>query len=576
MEKRKKQTESEKVLKTIRTEQASSSSNSFIANNINKTKDFASWMIWYPDLYCDLIKPERGGINLHFDQRVFMRCITRFFSTYGCFPRGWGKTHGELLCYFIVAIRYPNITLSISAQTKSAAAGLISDKYNEIIRQFSLIENEIRKHRFTKDEAYIEFKNGAVIDNLVNDQQSKGKRRIRINIEESALLNNILYEDALAPVVEVPRLTCGKMAIANPEELNNQINFFTTPGWRGSEEHERNIEMLHDMRDLKGKIVIGADWMLGSWFGRGSSKSSILQKKRSMSPTYFDQNYGGKWTGSADGGLVSIDKLQACRVLETPLLQDNSGSSEFYIAVDVARSSNINNNKSSVVVGKVIRNKRTNRVQKIQAVNLFSISNTLNFTLQAVAIKKLRKQYNAKMVIVDANGLGIGLVDELMKDTIDPSTGDSLGCWDTINTDDTPEIEYSEQCLYALKSQSSSSSQNKIVTTFIDMVNSKKLELLRKRSDLNILSEDSNDEYERSVLPFLQTDLLIEEIANLKTKQLNNGALAIERVVRRMDKDRFSCLSYLLFYINEFEDMPQIQKTYDYSQIPSMVSALDF
>ena len=33
----------------------------------------------------------KGGVNLHFDQRVFLRCILRFMSVYGVFPRGWGK-----------------------------------------------------------------------------------------------------------------------------------------------------------------------------------------------------------------------------------------------------------------------------------------------------------------------------------------------------------------------------------------------------------------------------------------------------------------------------------------------------
>lgn len=60
----------------------------FNDNNLNKYIDFASWTLWRPDLFLDLLKPKEGGINLHADQRVFLRCATRFFSLYGCFPRG--------------------------------------------------------------------------------------------------------------------------------------------------------------------------------------------------------------------------------------------------------------------------------------------------------------------------------------------------------------------------------------------------------------------------------------------------------------------------------------------------------
>ena len=52
-----------------------------------------------------------------------------------------------------------------------------------------------------------------------------------MNIEESALLNNALFDDVLKPIVEVSRYTIGNLALVNPEELNQQINFFTTSGF---------------------------------------------------------------------------------------------------------------------------------------------------------------------------------------------------------------------------------------------------------------------------------------------------------------------------------------------------------
>jgi ribonucleoside-diphosphate reductase alpha chain len=57
---------------------------------------------------------------------------------------------------------------------------------------------------------------------------------------------------------------------------------------------------------------------------------------------------------------------------------------------------------------------------------------------------------------------------------------------------------------------------------------------------------------ELNVLPYVQTDLLFEEIANLKLKHMTNGALSVEKVVKKVDKDRFSALSYLIFYITEY------------------------
>lgn len=59
-----------------------------LRSNIDKYVDFISWARFYPDLWLDLIKPKNGGINLHSDQRTFMRIAMRFLSMYGVYPRG--------------------------------------------------------------------------------------------------------------------------------------------------------------------------------------------------------------------------------------------------------------------------------------------------------------------------------------------------------------------------------------------------------------------------------------------------------------------------------------------------------
>jgi hypothetical protein len=341
--------------------------------------------------------------------------------------------------------------------------------------------------------------------------------------------------------------------------------------FRGSDEWQRNLTMIKSMVDLNGKMVLGSDWKLGCWYGRGSTKSQILELRKTTSPIRFNQNYGGKWTGSSSDALVNINKLMDCRVLTEAQFEAIKQTDEYYIGVDVARSQNTNNNQSSVVIGKVIRNSTSNKITSVDIVNLMNISNALNFSAQACIIKKIKRRYNAKVVIVDGNGLGSGLVDELLKESFDPITKEPLGCWDTINTDNIPEIEGSEKCVYDLKAQSA---QSKIITTFIDMIDSRKLRLLEKRHE-NIFADVEDESYEKEILPFAQTDILIEEVSNLKIKYLNNGGLTVEKVVSKLNKDRFSALAYLLWYINEFQSVFAVDN-FDYSKVTHSVTPIDF
>lgn len=516
--------------------------------NIENWEFFCSFSRFYPDKFLDLIKPEKGGINLDLDQRVYLRSMMRFISLYGVFPRGYGKTFLEILASILACIFFPEITIALTAQTKENASELLEDKYNEIMRFYPLLKNEIIKANFAKGKAEIFFRSGAILNNLANAQSSKGQRRKRINVEESALLNNELFDDALAPIVEVPRVCIGKYSVIDPEELNQQINFFTTAGFKGTDEYSRSVDMVKDMVNLKGKIVLGSSFWLASWYGRGSTKSQIFQKKKDMSIVSFAQNYESKWVGASAGALVNINKLQECRNLTHPTLRNDDINEEFYIGIDVARSESTANNQSSAAIIRVVRNNRTNRVKSLEVVNAVNISNTKNFTAQAIEVKRLRKAYSALMVIVDGNGLGSGLVDSLLKETYDPITDEIYPCWNTVNTDNQPETNDYDVCLFDMKAQTY---QSKVISHFIDAVDSGKLRLLEKRKD-STFTQSEMDNYIEKVLPFIQTDFMFEEIANLKLKVLNNGNLTVEKTVSKLNKDRFSCLSYVIFYIMEF------------------------
>jgi ribonucleoside-diphosphate reductase alpha chain len=105
--------------------------------------------------------------------------------------------------------------------------------------------------------------------------------------------------------------------------------------------------------------------------------------------------------------------------------------------------------------------------------------------------------------------------------------------------------------------------RSEILVTFINMVESEKLRLIEKKQDSNYDVTD-NDYYKKNILPSLQTDLLIEEIANLQLKHLSGGKISIEKVVNKFDKDRFSSLIYPLWYIKTFEENSEHDSDYDF------------
>lgn len=524
-------------------------------DNVQKYKDFLSWMIFYPDLFLDLMTPEKGSIKLHYDQRVFLRVVCRFLHVYGVFNRSWGKTFLELLAYFVTAISHPNIKLSVTAQTKENACKILNDKYSEITDFYPFFKDEIVKVNFSKTDAKIFFKNGAVIDALANQQSSKGQRRHRINVEESNLLDQLTFEDALEPIPDNPRPTVGYAGIENPEELNRQINFFTTSGYRASFEYTRNMNMLKQMANLEGSFVIGSNWMLSAYYGRGANRQTIKSKYKSMSKTSFDMNYNSKWVGASDGALVDINKLMSLQTLKKPEFKYNGDDNcEYFIGVDVARSdSNKKTCQTVVSVGKLTR-KKNNRIKKLQLVYMTGIRGTENFTEQSIKIKKIRNDFNASIVVVDGNGLGQGLRDELMKVQTETNyNGDEVTyeAWNTINTDAQPERPSTAiACMFDFLAQTYNS---ELIGNFMSMVNDSKIELLEPLT-VNINEDDINFTGEDK-LPFWHTKWFVDEVNNLKYKEnQKTKKLEIEPVVKATPKDRYSATAMMMWYVGKFED----------------------
>lgn len=393
---------------------------------------------------------------------------------------------------------------------------------------------------------------------MANHQSSKGKRRHRIMCEEAALLNDELFNDVLSPIANVPR-KCSSQG-HNPLELNGQIHFLTTSYFKGSE-YERCLKMANNMADLTGDISIGASWELAVNCGRGESRSQILNKKENLSKLFFATNYESIWVGGADNCLIDIQKVIPLRTLEHAELKGD-GKSEYYIGCDVARSNKTNNNQTSICVAKVKRNKR-NLISKIQFVNLINLPPGLNFTSQAIELKRLKYLFNAHRVIIDSNGIGQGLLEECLKEHIDPLTRQEYPAWNTINTEDEPDTMEYDQCLFGLKAQGIN---HDIILNFLTLFdNSNMVELLTK-VDQNQF-DGSGNYLDNEIISHIQTDLFIEELSNLQLETLNGGKLSVKQSTKAIDKDRFSSVSYCLWYLMKYENKTQEEISTDYTRL---------
>ena len=545
---------------------------SIISRHIVEFAELCSFLRWYPDIFWDMHKPEKGGLTFDLHQRVMLRCLARFGENYFCAPRGISKTLIHVMSQYHTCCCFPGITTSLTASTKESAVKIWKDKHDEILRFYPSFKDYIKKANFSKDYGLVEFVNGSVIDSLANSQQSKGLRRRRGGLEESALIDKETYDDAIEPIFNISRPTM--TGVIDPEELNGQINRYTTSGYKNSDEYVQIRKVLNLMKDLKGAFVFGSDWRIPIHFGR--QKMTTINKARDRNVIRFRQNYLCDWIGVSNGGLINISKLMKARNLDIEDIElecpkDKKGNlelNEYVITVDVARSESENNNKTAIIVLKIIKNS-SGRVSQVRVVNIITPPNGLNFSEQSIIVKRLFYQYGGnldisksrvKAIVIDNNVIGKGVTDRLVEEQTDPSTNKELGCFATMNTPQKSQNPNAPQIIYALTAQGCN---KEMIGNFIAYVESSKLKLIKKIGNDDFNNEEISFTKDEKILieqQSMQVDKLIDEVSNLK---LDPDKLTISQAVKKIDKDRYSSLIMGLYYIDLFIDIMEQDEEYN-------------
>ena len=196
-----------------------------------------------------------------------------------------------------------------------------------------------------------------------------------------------------------------------------------------------------------------------------------------------------------------------------------------------------------------------------------------HFGVQAINIKKLYYKYKAKQVVIDANGLGAGLVDFMVTDQIDPETGEILpnfgvggatyeGWEQDFKKFRTPDTEL--DAMYLIKANApinteahsyvqSQLSSGKI--KFLIDENQAKVKLMSTKMGQGT-DNDNRAEY---LKPFTLTTILREQMLNLVEE--NEGVnIILKQSSKSIKKDKFSAFEYGLYYIKQEEDRKKKRK----------------
>lgn len=528
-------------------------------------RKFTSYYRVYPDKFIDLISPPDSKIKLFFYQRMMLRILFRYQTTYFTMTRGSAKSFTQVLGLYLKCIMFAGTHLFIAAPTKMQAANISQENIEKIWEYFPLLEKEVKKVYFNKDSTKLIFHNDSKLDVVQVAQSARGGRRNGGSVEEivdESMKADVLSEVVL-PMMANNRLTSGGHGV-DPNENHKSVAYVTTAGNRQSFAFEKLMEVAKQMAQGKSSFIMGAGYELPVMHGQLDLDYIIsLKESDTFNPLGFTREYESNWTGSSDKSLVSFEDINECRVLDKAEEKNTDKNALYVLSYDVARAEGLANANSALVVLKLIPRGDGTYIKHL--VNIYSFEGT-HFLEQAKFLKQKVNLFKASALVVDINGLGRGLVDYLVTE-IDENPAYSVTNDDRYNSYKTPN---SVPILFAMNSSNKETRSSDIHNLFINLITNHRVKLLVSQSQAKNTFNKVKDSEKivQGLLPFTMTDLLVEEIMNLEYKASGNDT-QVKQISKSITKDKFSALEYALMYthLEEKKNQRRKREVYDPSQL---------
>ena len=545
---------------------------------IPAARDYIAFWREYPDLFVDfLVRGQRteakdGEFKFYFYQRIFLRAAMRHQYLYAVFPRAYSKSFLSVMVLMCKCILYPRCKLFVTSGGKEQAAGIVKEKVQEICTLIPAFKNEIDWGRGVtlegKDYCKYVFKNGSYFDNIAARESSRGKRRHGGLIEECVGVDGTILSEVIIPTMNVSRM-CMDGSTHPEEQLNKSQIYVTTAGWKNTFPYDKLIQLLvWQIVKPEKAMILGGTYRIPVLV-KLLDKNFIrdLKMDGTFNESSFDREYESKWSGTVEDAFFNSEVFDRNRILKQPEYEASGRSAKgsFYIlSADVGRKGC----DTVVCVFKCTPQPQGAAIKTL--VNLYTLSDE-HFEDQAIKLKRLFYKYNARRLVIDANGMGIGLLDYLIKPQVNPDTGDTYPDFGVYNDEEgyykkyrTPNCE--QDAIYQIKANApinteahanarSQLSSGKVKFLIDERV--AKVKLMGTKLGQNMKPEE-RAEY---LKPFTLTSILKEEMMNLREE--NEGVnIMLKQANRGLRKDKFSAFEYGLYYIKQEEENTKKRKKF--------------
>lgn len=505
------------------------------------------------------------GIKLRLFQKIILYAMVVYNFTMYLAARGQGKTYLTALFCVVRCILWPGTKIVVSSGTLKQANEVLLKIQDDFMKKSDILRTEIDKCNIGQNDASVYFKNGSWIKTRTSSQNSRSARANCIVVDEFRMVDLEVINTVLRKFLTAPRSPgyLNKQEYSHLIERNKEI--YMSSAWLKSHWswEKARAYTLAFFDDTKKYFICGLPYQVSVMENLLSAEQIMDEMtENDFNLLSFQMEMECLWFGDVDGSLFKYEELDKRRKIKSVLFPLNFYNDRFTIPKPTSTEERI----LSVDVALMASNKKKkNDASAIFINNALQVDDTTysaNFvygesfeglTTDELGIIVMRYFYKYKctQLVLDTNGIGLGVYDFICKDQYDSETGKTYKALSCCNDQDMAircKVKDAKKVVWSVKA--TSSFNNEICVLLRNGIQNGKINLPISEQNSDEILKDLYKSYPklsltdqaRMKMAYLQTTAAIFELIKLD-HEVKNGQIKVKEV-SGMRKDRYSSMAY--------------------------------
>lgn len=553
-------------------------------------------------------------LNMRWMTRFQQMLVNIFFSFNYLMiiaSRGMGKTQVVAACCVAYCILYPGTKIVIAAGVRSQSLNVLKKIIDEFYPNSANLRNEIGEFKTQAQEAYIKFKNGSIIQVVTAKDSARSARanivicdefvKIKKNIIDTVLRKFKSAERRpdffnLPKYSDNPRAKKSNDWVQIDKERNKEV-YISSAHYKWHYSWEKFKAFFKSMLKGESYCVCGFPYQLPVSEGYYPLEQVREEMQEDdFDPIAFSIEMESLFFGESANAFFSFKDMNAQRKIIQPLYPkpyyDMLGDSKIkykekvngeirLLSADIATQGGSKNDATAITLLQIMPSPSGQYYRNILYMETLDGGHGQD---QAIRIRQLYDDLDVDYVVVDTNGVGMSIYDQLVQDQVDTTRSVTYEAWSCINDEqmaarsrnpDAPKVIYSIKATAQLNSDNAVSMRDAMRRGRLRMLAGEAtgLEWLSGSKMFNQLSVEDQVLFEA---PFKQISAFINETVNLDYEIINGKIRVKEQADKR--KDRYSSVSYANYIAGVIERRLKRREGEDMfgESLPNCVSAVNF